>query len=219
MARFKDAKGREWTLLVTTGSIKRVRAACEVDLADVETAATRLSDDPVLLVDVLWVLCKYQAEHLETPVNDVDFGESLVGDPIEDATVALQEAIASFFPASKRLLLQKATAKTAAARGKAEKLAMAKLDDPELDAKLEQAMETRMETDLQSALTRLPARLGTWQPSGGNDATKLAVEPTPVVRPRPQQFSVVRICCVDYLTARLWKEANLRLASLRFADN
>ena len=43
MARFNDAKGRQWTLVVTVGSIKRVRETCGIDLADVETAATRLT--------------------------------------------------------------------------------------------------------------------------------------------------------------------------------
>ena len=155
MARFNDAKGRQWTLVVTVGSIKRVREACGIDLADVETAATRLSEDPVLLVDVLWVLCKYQAEHLEVPVSETDFGESLVGDPIEDATVALQEAIASFFPAKRRLLLQRLLKKIDDVRQRGQTIAEEKLEDPALEESLVEAMREGAEKDFQASLTRL----------------------------------------------------------------
>ena len=74
MKSFTDNTGRTWTLSVTVGTIKRVRALCNVDLAGVisiESGAQpkvdlleRLGSDPVLLVDVLYAVCKPEADAL-----------------------------------------------------------------------------------------------------------------------------------------------------------
>ena len=99
MSKFTDAKGRDWTVAITTGAIKTVRQRLDVDLVDLnQSTMERLADDFVLLVDVLWVLCEQQAANKQPPVDAEDFGESLVGDPIEAACSALTEAIADFFP-------------------------------------------------------------------------------------------------------------------------
>ena len=68
MKTFTDNTGRTWTLSVTVGTIKRVRALCSVDLANIITIEAgkapnvglldRLASDPVLLVDVLYAVCK-----------------------------------------------------------------------------------------------------------------------------------------------------------------
>jgi len=59
MKTFNDNTGRSWTLSVTVGTIKRVRALCGVDLANIITLEAgkqpkvdlleRLASDPVLL--------------------------------------------------------------------------------------------------------------------------------------------------------------------------
>ena len=66
MKTFTDNTGRTWTLSVTVGTIKRVRALCGVDLANIITMESgktpnvglleRLASDPVLLVDVLFAV-------------------------------------------------------------------------------------------------------------------------------------------------------------------
>ena len=69
MKTFTDNTGRTWTLSVTVGTIKRVRALCGVDLANIITMESgktpnvglleRLASDPVLLVVIpfFWSMC------------------------------------------------------------------------------------------------------------------------------------------------------------------
>ena len=115
MKTFTDNKGRTWTLEVTVATVKRVRGLCKVDLNSIveldrnnrpsAELLEQLSSDPVLLVDVLYAVCKSQADKLG--VSDVDFGEAMAGDAIEHATTALLEEIIDFFPEGKRLVMQK----------------------------------------------------------------------------------------------------------------
>ena len=68
MKTFTDNTGRVWMLAVNVGAIKRVRALCGVDLNSIieldeknkpsAKLLERLSTDPVLLVDVLYAVCK-----------------------------------------------------------------------------------------------------------------------------------------------------------------
>ena len=112
---FTDNKGRTWMLEVTVATIKRVRALCKVDLNSIveldknnkpsAELLERLSSDPVLLVDVLYAVCKPQADKLG--ITDEDFGESMAGDAIEHATTALLEEVIDFFPEAKRMVMQK----------------------------------------------------------------------------------------------------------------
>jgi hypothetical protein len=166
MPSFKDANGREWLIKLDGPKIKEVRAECGVDFASLDgNTFQRLESDPCLLVDVLWVICRSQSAINTTPAN---FGEAMVGDPIEAATQALLEAIADFFPARKRLLLRSLAAKQTAVMQKGLDLALAKLNDPALEATLVQAMESQMTKELTSLLT---GRIGaTSQPDTAESA-------------------------------------------------
>jgi hypothetical protein len=55
-----------------------------------------LTSDPVMLVDVLYALCKPDAD--AAGVSDVQFGEAMAGDAIDLATTAMLEELADFFP-------------------------------------------------------------------------------------------------------------------------
>ena len=150
MKTFKDKNGVVWELEVTVGVVKRVRAVLKIDLAKLdETLYLRLSEDPVLLVDLLWVICEKQAQG--RTITDEQFGESLAGDAIEEATTALLEAIADFFPGPRRSLFQKVISKTATIERTTSKLAIAKLDDP----RLQEAMERRLNEEFETALKQL----------------------------------------------------------------
>jgi len=115
MKSFTDNKGRTWTLEVTVATVKRVRGLCKIDLNSIveldknnkpsAELLERLSSDPVLLVDVLYAVCKPQADKLG--ITDEDFGEAMAGDTIEHATTALLEEVINFFPESKRMVMQK----------------------------------------------------------------------------------------------------------------
>jgi hypothetical protein len=126
----------------------------DLDLADSSPKTIdKLIADPCALVDTLWVLCRKQA--LEKNVTDEQFGAALVGDTIDDATSALIEAIVDFTPGQRRLLLRKAVDKSTEVMRKAESLALAKIDDPDLMKQVEQAITQRMDEDIKTALTRL----------------------------------------------------------------
>ena len=114
MNSFTDNTGRTWTLVVNVATIKRVRALCGVDLnsiVEVEDGKPsaklleRLSGDPVLLVDVLYAVCRPECE--QKGVSDEDFGAAMAGDAVEQATDALLDEIVDFFPAAKRKAFQR----------------------------------------------------------------------------------------------------------------
>jgi hypothetical protein len=105
LKQFKDSQGREWTIDVTIGQIKRVRDLVKVNLyALFQEEAKRLFSDPVLLVDTLYVLCQQQAEARK--MSDEDFGRIFEGDVLEAAANALLEAVLDFFPSSRRTILR-----------------------------------------------------------------------------------------------------------------
>ena len=115
MKSFTDNKGRAWEIVVTVATVKRVRGLCKVDPNSIveldknnkpsAELLERLSSDPVLLVDVLYAVCKPQADKLG--ITDEDFGESMAGDAIEHATTALLEEVIDFFPEAKRMVMRK----------------------------------------------------------------------------------------------------------------
>jgi len=98
MHSFTDNEGREWHLVVTVNDVRRLRRDVGVDLVEVVTGdlAGRLRSDVVLLCDVIYALCAEQAE--QAGVTDEEFGRALAGDVIDDATRALLEELADFFP-------------------------------------------------------------------------------------------------------------------------
>lgn len=97
---FTDAEGRTWRIRITTHEVRQVRDTLGRWLPDAANPASEfcqeISSDPVLLVDVLYVVCRSQAE--ERRVSDEDFGRALAGDAIWEASCALLEAVCDFFP-------------------------------------------------------------------------------------------------------------------------
>ena len=116
MRQFTDTKGRVWEVELNVRQMKHVRDILGIDLVNVVAAnrdggiATdtldRVANDPILLVDILWVLCEGQAK--SAGVTDEDFGSSLAGDSISDATRAFLDELVDFFPGARRLYLKKA---------------------------------------------------------------------------------------------------------------
>ena len=98
MRTFKDNAGRTWTVQVDVDAIRRVRTALKVNLvsADFAKVLEDLLSDPVLLCDVLYVVCKEESD--QQNVSDVDFGRAMAGDAIEQGTLALLEELALFTP-------------------------------------------------------------------------------------------------------------------------
>ena len=116
MRQFTDTKERVWDVELNVRQMKRVRDVLGIDLVNVIQAGKdgavatdtldRVANDPILLVDILWVLCEGQAK--AAGVTDDDFGSSLAGDSISDATRAFLDELVDFFPWARRLFLKKA---------------------------------------------------------------------------------------------------------------
>ena len=102
MKTFTDAASRTWEVTVNVGAVRRVRDLLGVDLMDVAGGdlLERLADDPVLLVDVLYVLVKPQAD--AKSITDEDFGRGMVGGVLDEAASALMKELLDFFPSTQR---------------------------------------------------------------------------------------------------------------------
>ncbi|MBN2132866.1 MAG: hypothetical protein JW741_25430 [Sedimentisphaerales bacterium] len=109
MHTFSDTENRLWTLNMTIGAVKRVKAARKVNLLDPlghrlatnatrklrEPLLTRIQTDVELLVDVIWLIVKPEADRLG--VTDLQFAEALGGDAARDAYVAFMHEWRDFF--------------------------------------------------------------------------------------------------------------------------
>jgi hypothetical protein len=167
--RFKDEAGREWVLRLSVGLIEAVRQRLTVNLADTSARSFfALADDPVALVNVLWVLVEKQAG--ERQVTAADFGESLVGDAIDDATAALLEAIADFFPRRKRELFRKILEAARGTVAEAERMAIETLEDPATRVRVTAAIKAAQDEELRRALTRYESATSSADSSGSTPA-------------------------------------------------
>jgi hypothetical protein len=84
----------------SASSTKRVRGLTGTDLMQVVEGTggliERLVRDPVLLCDVVYAVCKPEAD--QKSITDEEFGRAMAGDAIEQATAALLEELVSFCP-------------------------------------------------------------------------------------------------------------------------
>lgn len=139
MKTFKDNEGREWSVSINVGTIKRVRGMLNVDLLTVvdgkSDLMSQLMTDPILLVDVIYVLCKPQAD--DRNISDEKFGEAMAGDAIEAATDALIGELIDFFPEAKRAVFQMAVNKTKKTQSMAIQRATEWIQSGELDRQIE----------------------------------------------------------------------------------
>jgi hypothetical protein len=148
MKTFNDNAGRTWTVTVNVDAIKRVKSLLSVNLMDAVEGKLleRLVSDPVLLCDVIYAVCKSEAD--AKGVTDEDFGRAMAGDAIDLATTALLEELVDFFPLARRRLLRKALEKLRKLESMAMSAAEDRLDSPEL------------ERQMQDALNSLPSGIG-----------------------------------------------------------
>ncbi|HOA75208.1 MAG TPA: hypothetical protein PL151_09500 [Phycisphaerae bacterium] len=141
MKTFTDNAGRTWTIAINVGAIKRVRGLLDVDLLEVVEGKLieRLIRDPVLLCDVVYAVCKPEAD--ERHITDEEFGRAMAGDAIEHATKALLEELVGFSPSPRdRANLQRVLATTFKAMDRARDVIEARIDSGELDRVVEQAL-------------------------------------------------------------------------------
>ncbi len=136
MKTFKDNADRTWTVTVNVDAIKRVRSLLDIDLMQAVEGKLieRLIGDPVLLCDIIYCVCKEDAD--AKGITDEEFGRAMAGDAIELATTAMLEELVDFFPQGKRQLLTKALAKLETLQETMLTVVSERLDSPELDAEL-----------------------------------------------------------------------------------
>lgn len=134
MRSFKDNEGRQWSVDINVAAIKRVRGLTGTDLMQVieGTLIEKLIRDPVLLCDVVYALCKPDAD--TRSVSDEDFGKAMAGDAIEHATSAVLEELVGFCPSPRdRANLGRVLQATKKVMDRARDLVEKKLDSGELD--------------------------------------------------------------------------------------
>jgi len=151
-----DRDGRRWSTAVTVTTLKRVRDLVGVNLLDVFDGVLlgRLADDPVLLANTLYAVCKPQAD--ERGVDDLTFGELLVGDTIEQAAEALVHGIADFFPRGRKAALRSLWTKFRKAQTQTLAMATGRLDSQLMDQAIQaeiQKLATEIDRRIEQALT------------------------------------------------------------------
>ncbi|MCC6320440.1 MAG: hypothetical protein IT438_03265, partial [Phycisphaerales bacterium] len=107
-----------------------------VDLMQVieGTLIEKLIRDPVLLCDVVYAICKPEADAATPPVSDEEFGKAMAGDAIEAATTAVLDELISFCPSPRdRANLGRVLQATRKVMDRARDLVETKLDSGELD--------------------------------------------------------------------------------------
>jgi len=143
MKTFKDNVDRSWDVSINVAAVKRVRDLVGVDLLEIVegTLIEKLIRDPILLCDIVYAVCKPQADEREPPVSDEEFGRAMAGDAIEHATTALLEDLVSFCPSPRdRKNLGRVLEATSRVMDKARDLIEQKLDSGELERIAEQAL-------------------------------------------------------------------------------
>ena len=140
MKTFNDNAGRTWTVTINVDAIKRVKGLLGVNLLEAVEGKLleRLIADPVLLCDVIYAVCKPEAD--AHSVTDEDFGRAMAGDAIDLAATALLEELVGFFPQGRRRLLAKALEKLRTLEAMALQAAQTRLESPELQRELEAAL-------------------------------------------------------------------------------
>ena len=165
MRSFRDTKGRTWKVELNVRQMKRVRDALGVDLVNVIEARRdgtvaadtleRVANDPVLLADILWVLCEGEAK--PAGVTDDDFGSALAGDAISEATRAFLDELVDFFPGARRLFLRKAVDLARKCESEGEAALKAALESPGLAERLKTSLPSPAASPGSAASTPAPS--------------------------------------------------------------
>jgi len=143
MRQFKDNAGRQWSVEINVAALKRVRGLTGTDLMQVieGTLIEKLIRDPVLLCDVVYAICKPEADAAK--VSDEDFGKAMAGDAIEAANTAVLEELVGFCPSPRdRANLGRVLQATKKVMERARDLVEKKLDSGELDRLADRLLET-----------------------------------------------------------------------------
>lgn len=140
MGTYKDATGYTWAVNLDVKALKEIRRrvtdadGLRVDLLDVQNGATiaKVLGDPILLTDILWVVCEKQAKN--DGITQDAFYAAHRGNVFMQAMDALVEAISDFFPELEGIAyreIYKTSKRTREEQGRKMKEALKKTEAPE----------------------------------------------------------------------------------------
>lgn len=151
--QFIDSKGRKWDATVDVPTVKEIRNHLQIDLLDLlngrPDALQKLIEDPITLVDALYLVCREQCR--EKNIDDVEFGRGLVGEGIDNAVDAFLVGLAYFFPKGRRVVVLGVIQKMNESLDRITAKALAALQDPRLTAAIDREADQAIETFLSEA--------------------------------------------------------------------
>jgi hypothetical protein len=180
MTKFADNVGRQWEPEINVVTIGRVRDRLKINLLELVLPNSTLPErlgDPCLMVDVLYLLCKDQADKLE--VDDLAFGKAMTPDGIEDAWTGVLEGIVSFSPRGLRPAYQKVLTKAKAFEAAQTARIKTLVEQPEFDAMLDRAMESPLNRNQNRPATLPSESSGDAGSSPALSASNQAETPSP----------------------------------------
>ena len=96
MQTFTDINGRKWTVSITVGTAKRVKAMLGIDMINDMESFLKQIQDIMTRFDVLYVVCQEQAD--KYGITDEQFACGFAGPVIGEAYHALINAYIAFIP-------------------------------------------------------------------------------------------------------------------------
>jgi hypothetical protein len=139
-------------LSINITTLKHVLAKTGIDLLDVEEGrAFKEIANPYKLGDVLFVLCKQQADN--AGVSDEAFGAALAGDATEKASDALVDEMIDFFPQSRREILRELITRGTALLQSRQELLRKQI----LNGEIERRFEASIQEELGNSSSNSPA--------------------------------------------------------------
>lgn len=108
---FVDQAKRVWTITMNLDAMKRVRDLVKVDLLSIIEGKLidQLTADPIMLCDVLYAVCKPEAD--ARGVSESDFKGTITGDTIDHGSWSLLDTIVDFFSAASNQVWREARPK------------------------------------------------------------------------------------------------------------
>ena len=153
MPSFK-AGGREWLVRVDGPLIRQCIAECQCNIGSYDCSQfERLTAEPLLAFDVLWVLCRQQAQAAN--VTKEQFESGLVGDEGDAAANCLLEAIIDFFPSRQRSTLREMLARNREVQEAAQEAAASRLTSQNTVQAVKSAAVAEVNAAIDAALSKL----------------------------------------------------------------
>lgn len=155
MEKIKLLSGKTVDLSISAGSIELVKNQLKVSLVDLGSTGVieKMMDDPLLLCNIIYLLCKRSCE--EQKISAEDFAYGMEGEQIEAATKAFIEELINFLPPSKKTLLRQSLKMQETLNQKMVESSMAKMES------LMGKMETMVDRELDKTMLKIEETLTT----------------------------------------------------------